>query len=587
MSGTSRFLGLVSLAVGALSCSGADPVEKPGTTCAELECPANGSCDDSSGSAKCVCEAGYEISGTSCVEVDECAAGTDDCVFGAVCTNLQGDYTCSCEGGYEGDGRSGGSGCQDVDECAQGADDCIAAATCENDEGSFQCHCPAGFAGDGTEGGTGCPDVDECETALDDCVSEATCTNSEGSFECECPEGYEGDAREGGTGCTDVDECADGIDECVAEATCDNQDGGYVCVCPMGYAGDGLVGGVGCVDAFDDPPEVDNVSNQSGTVGVPFSFTPVGSDPEGLALTWSVSAGTLPNGLSLDPASGSITGTPTAASLYAPANGSFPGLTLSASDGASSTPTNTFSITIQGVAAIPTPTTFWSMDTADLSGFVLADGASSNDLTLTGTLGVAGAVGEARRFDGTTSDGDAGDVLDAGASDLTVVASYRSSASTGAGALDYFSLVANGGVGTGASRYFLYLDRFGANNLEFSLDDDTTLAIAADPSNSLDGAWHVAVGVRDGTANEVRVYRDGEARATASATGIGSVDDATYGMHVGCVPNADGAGALVGRMNGDIDEVGVWVGTALTEEQIATLHWLRVQGVSMQSWIGF
>jgi len=117
-----------------------------------------------------------------------------------------GSYTCGCAPGYEGDGTVNGSGCIDIDECALGTDDCVdAPGICINQVGGYTCDCAPGYEGDGTLGGTGCTDIDECALGLDDCVEHpGICTNTMGSWECSCLDGYEGDGvsiAAGGTGC--------------------------------------------------------------------------------------------------------------------------------------------------------------------------------------------------------------------------------------------------------------------------------------------------------------------------------------------------------------------------------------------------
>ena len=100
-----------------------------------------------------------------------------DCAANAVCSDLGSGYECACATGYTGDGDTT---CTDVDECTAGTDNCDANATCANTGGSFTCACNAGYTGSGTT----CTDVDECTAGTDDCKSDATCTNLPGSFSC-------------------------------------------------------------------------------------------------------------------------------------------------------------------------------------------------------------------------------------------------------------------------------------------------------------------------------------------------------------------------------------------------------------------
>lgn len=41
----------------------------------------------------------------SFADVDECAAGLDDCHTNALCENTLASYKCSCKPGYRGEGR--------------------------------------------------------------------------------------------------------------------------------------------------------------------------------------------------------------------------------------------------------------------------------------------------------------------------------------------------------------------------------------------------------------------------------------------------------------------------------------------------
>ena len=75
---------------------------------------------------KPACSSGYENSANgSCQDINECAAGADNCDANAKCSNTIGSFTCACNHGYEGDGVT----CNDIDECARETDNCNEFAT--------------------------------------------------------------------------------------------------------------------------------------------------------------------------------------------------------------------------------------------------------------------------------------------------------------------------------------------------------------------------------------------------------------------------------------------------------------------------
>jgi hypothetical protein len=122
--------------------------------------PGGATAEDSSGGGgyHCVCDAGWSGTGWECANVDECAAGRGrirthrtaswdgPCADRQVCTDTQGSFTCSCEQGFAptAEGR-----CEDVDECLAGTHNCLADGLCDNLQGGFLCRCMKGFNGDG------------------------------------------------------------------------------------------------------------------------------------------------------------------------------------------------------------------------------------------------------------------------------------------------------------------------------------------------------------------------------------------------------------------------------------------------------
>ncbi|CAH3189906.1 unnamed protein product, partial [Porites evermanni] len=77
--------------------------------------------------------------------LDECTTGYHSCDVNSVCQNTLGSYKCSCNAGYTGDGKP----CNDIDECSTNSHSCDVNAVCSNTVGSYACACKAGFTGDG------------------------------------------------------------------------------------------------------------------------------------------------------------------------------------------------------------------------------------------------------------------------------------------------------------------------------------------------------------------------------------------------------------------------------------------------------
>ena len=221
------------------------------------DCDENATCTNAAGSFTCACNAGFKGDGATCTNDDECADGTANCGANATCTDTPGSFTCTCDTGYTGDGVT----CTNADECADDTNNCDANATCTDTVGSFVCACNPGFSGDGVT----CTNDDECMLGIDDCNANATCMDTPGSFTCACNVGYAGD----GLTCTNVDECMLGTDNCNANATCADTVGSFVCACNVGFSGDGVT----CTNDDECMLGIDNCGANATCTDTPGSFT--------------------------------------------------------------------------------------------------------------------------------------------------------------------------------------------------------------------------------------------------------------------------------------------------------------------------
>ncbi len=156
-------------------------------------------CVNTDGGFEWECQAGFTLDtqgvDPTCRDIDECAGGSL-CGTAKPCTNTLGGYACSCPQGYADDGAS----CVDVDECARGTDTCDPNAGCLNEIGSYGCVCATGYVGDGRA----------CRGSCDaGCALAATCDEDDA---CDCPDESFGD----GTTCT---VCGSGFADCNGAAS--------------------------------------------------------------------------------------------------------------------------------------------------------------------------------------------------------------------------------------------------------------------------------------------------------------------------------------------------------------------------------
>lgn len=242
----------------------------PGCEAAGLTCLA-GSCDDSSGIARCLCPTGY--GGADCTgcadgfqDHDEDGVCRPDCRTADLqcgdrgrCTDVSGEAACVCRPGHEGPSCSVCSeGFQDHDGDGICLPDCESAAPacnhgrCDDSSGLVRCSCDEGYTGascrecsQGYQDNTG---DGLCRVACGGpggpvCVN-GVCEDASGGASCSCEEGYAGASCE---------QCAEGYrvhedglcrpacvpGSCGAEGSCDDSGGFPVCACSEGHTGAG------------------------------------------------------------------------------------------------------------------------------------------------------------------------------------------------------------------------------------------------------------------------------------------------------------------------------------------------------------
>lgn len=136
------------------------------------DCDPNAQCSPTPNGYQCTCNAGYTGDGMTCAPINSCVPA---CGPNQVCNAA---LQCECSPGF------GGPNCVDINECAAGTDNCSANATCTNTVGSFACACNAGYTGNGVT----CLDINEC-LGQNQCSPLQTCTNTPGSYTCSCSPG--------------------------------------------------------------------------------------------------------------------------------------------------------------------------------------------------------------------------------------------------------------------------------------------------------------------------------------------------------------------------------------------------------------
>lgn len=154
---------------------GVPPIEE--SPCDEVECHPLAVCDDSGGTAECICPEGLE--GEECADADECM-DPSSCEPGTICLNIHGGFLCRCIDGQV----PTANGCADILECD--AEPCHENAVCSEGVDSFSCSCSPGYFGNGFS----CSETDNCPD--DSCGGNGTCVTTPSGYVCQCDPGFGG-----------------------------------------------------------------------------------------------------------------------------------------------------------------------------------------------------------------------------------------------------------------------------------------------------------------------------------------------------------------------------------------------------------
>jgi len=142
------------------------------------------------------------------------------------------------------------------------------------------------------------------------------------------------------------------------------------------------------------PPVLSGTAPTSVTAGNAYSFRPTGSDPEGRALTWSIT--NRPSWASFSTSTGALTGTPTASQV-----GTYSGIAISASDGTNRTSLPSFNIAVNAAGSSSGSATLsWTPPTSNTNGSTLSNlagyriyyGTSASNLSRTIQVANAGVT---------------------------------------------------------------------------------------------------------------------------------------------------------------------------------------------------
>jgi hypothetical protein len=297
-----------------------------------------------------------------------------------------------------------------------------------------------------------------------------------------------------------------------------------------------------------------------------------GVDPEALPVTY-LEYDPLPDGLTLNPANGAITGTPSALALLGGVDGLHT-IRVAVTDGMNLVVSAPFTIEFEGVA-IPEPEFYLPLDVNGFDGGGLIGFPVNTNVTFPG--GGNGAVGDAADYSAGDSALDYGGNAAFrvnGNTALTVSAVVNPNTHPGVSAriIDHYDGTPNG-LG-----WFFRIGSTGDVKVGVSYgttdaEQGTTALLPTSQFSQTSFTWTAAASRSD-------VFINGALEAlTQDVTGVGALgDDTAESLIVG---NDIGG---IRPLDAQLDELAIWT-QVLTVNEHATLGWLAGKGQSLGSWI--
>ena len=293
-----------------------DGVCLPDCATSGLACGNNGSCSDTSGAATCVCATGYD--GPLCLDCasgyqdndfdticeESCTISTLNCNEHGSCNDTSGTPECACEAGYAGNScELCAQGYQDNDQngvcswdCSMADLTCSNHGNCSDTSGTAICVCEEGYDGqicENCDGGYVRNPVDDncnpgCELVSLECSNHGNCSDSTGLAICICDNGYTGDSCEGcdaGYIPQNDGSCLPGCGvvnlDCNNHGVCNDTGGVPACVCNEAYIGTYCDQ---CATGFQDNDGDGDCNPTCATANLACGKYQVCSDSSGLAI---------------------------------------------------------------------------------------------------------------------------------------------------------------------------------------------------------------------------------------------------------------------------------------------------------------